>query len=247
MREFVAVARFGGRLYWRDKVTLTTSVALSLGLGIGLPFMMAKVRPGATGELLNTHLGVLTMIMTMATVMQAAVTLTARRDQLILKRMRATGLHDREIIGGELVNITAQAVLLAFTVCLVLYAGTELPLPRNPLALVLVVVAGAGVLSLLGAAWTTAISRAEVAAIMTMPWFLLAGLGAGGFGPVVEMLPSWVGTVLNLLPTSGVVEGARAAYTGTGDLVFPFVKLAAWAAIALVTIRRRFRWEPRKS
>ncbi|MGV9302804.1 ABC transporter permease [Nonomuraea sp. NPDC003727] len=247
MREFVAVARFGGRLYWRDKVALSTSVALSLGLGIGLPFMMAKVRPGVPGVVLDTHLGVLAMVLTVAAFMQAAVTLTARRDQLILKRMRATGLHDREIIGGELINISAQTVLLAFVVCGVLYAVAGLPLPRNPLALVLFLVAGVSVLSLLGAAWTAVISRAEVAAVMSMPWFMLAGVGAGGFGPVVKLLPAWVGTVLDLLPTGGLVAGARAAYTGEGGLLLPLLNLAVWAVVALVSVRLWFRWEPRKS
>ncbi|MFE3448195.1 ABC transporter permease [Nonomuraea sp. NPDC059194] len=247
MRELVAVARFGGRLYWRDKVALSTSVALSLGLGIGLPFMMAKVQPGAPGVLLDTHLGLLAMIMTLTAFMQAAITLTARRDQLILKRMRATGLNDREIIGGELTNVAAQSVLLALVVCAVLYAGAGLQLPRNPLVLVLFVVVGAGVLALLGAAWTAVISRTEMAATMCMPWFLLAGVGAGGFGPVLQLLPSWVGTVLGVLPTSAIAEGARFAYTGEGDVVLALLKLAAWAAIAFVTFRSRFRWEPRKS
>ncbi|MFD1938068.1 ABC transporter permease [Nonomuraea mangrovi] len=209
--------------------------------------MMAKVRPAEAGVLLDTHLGVLAMGLTVAALMQTAVTLTARRDQLILKRMRATGLHDREIIGGELLNVAAQAVLLALTVCVVLYAAAGLRIPRDPVVLVLFVVAAAGVLSLLGAAWTAAISRAEVAAVMTMPWFLLAGVGAGGFGPVVQLLPSWVGTLLNLLPTSGFVAGARAAYTGQGDLLVPLLNLAVWAAVALAAIRLRFRWEPRKS
>ncbi|GAA2382358.1 ABC transporter permease [Nonomuraea africana] len=247
MREFMAVARFGGRLYWRDKVALSTSVALSLGLGIGLPYLMAKVRPGAPGVLLDSHLGLLAMIMTIAAVMQTAVTLTARRDQLILKRMRATGLNDREIIGGEIGNIAAQTALLALVVTIVLYVVAGLQTPRQPLVLVAFVVVGAAVLSLLGAAWTVVISRSELAAVITMPWFMLAGLGAGGFGPVVELLPSWVGTVLNLLPTGGIVEGARFAYTGQGNLPFALLNLAVWTAIGLVVIRHRFRWEPRKS
>ncbi|MEU4543275.1 ABC transporter permease [Nonomuraea dietziae] len=247
MRDFMAVARFGGRLYWRDKVALSTSVALSLGLGIGMPFLMAKLRPGDPGLLLDMHLGLLAMIMTIAALLQAAVNLSARRDQLILKRMRATGLNDREIIGGELANIAAQAVLLALVVTVVLYVAAGMPTPGSPLVLVAFVVAGAGVLALLGAAWTVAISRAELAAAVTMPWFMLAGLGAGGFGPITQLLPSWVGTVLNLLPTGGIVEGARFAYTGEGNVLLALLNLVVWTAIGLIVLRYRFRWEPRKS
>ncbi|WP_433255015.1 ABC transporter permease [Streptosporangium sp. CA-135522] len=252
-RDLAVVTRFSGRLFWRDRTALSTSVTLFLGLGIGLPFMMDKIRAGHPEFLLDQHLGVLAMVLTLATFSQIAVTLTARRDQLLLKRMRTTGLSDRAILGGEIGNLVVQGTLLTAVVSVSLYALTSLPVPRDPLLYLVFVVAGAAVLCLLGAAFTAIVPRTELAAVMAMPVFFLAGVGAGGFGPILEILPGWVRTVLGLLPTGAVVEAAQAAYaadgTFAGDLraaAVPALKLAVWAAIGLFAVSRWFRWDTRK-
>jgi ABC-2 type transport system permease protein len=253
-RDLAVVARFDSRLFWRDRAALTTSVGLFVLLGIGLPLMMDRVGPEGPKFLLDIHLGVLATLLTIATFSQIATTLTARRDQLLLKRMRTTGLSDRDILGGEVGNLVVQATLLTGVVSVALYALTGLPVPRNPLLYLVFVVAGAAVLCLLGAAFTAVIPRTEVSTVMTMPFFFLAGIGAGGFGPMLEMLPGWVGTVLDLLPTAAVVEAAQVAYaadgTFLGDLgaaAVPALKLVVWAVIGLFAIRRWFRWEARRS
>ncbi|MFJ2029151.1 ABC transporter permease [Streptosporangium sp. NPDC087985] len=253
-RDLAVVTRFNGRLFWRDRTTLTTSVALFLGLGIGLPFMMDRLRPGNPQFVLDQHLGVLAMVLLIATFSQIAITLSARRDQLVLKRLRTTGLSDRAILGGEIGNLVLQSTLLTVVISVALYALTSLPVPRDPLLFLVAVVAGATVLCLLGAALTAIVPRTEIAPVMTMPFFLLAGIGAGGFGPVLDVLPGWVGTVLGLLPTGSIVEAAKVAYAADGTLAgdlraaaVPALRLAVWAAIGLVALMRWFRWETRKS
>ncbi|MFF5212649.1 ABC transporter permease [Streptosporangium sp. NPDC000396] len=253
-RDLAVVARFDGRIFWRDRAALSISVALSLGLGIGLPLMMDRIGSGSPELLLNQHLGVLAMILVITTFNQITITLTTRRDQLVLKRMRATGLSDRDILGGEIVNLVVQSTLLTAVVSVALYSLTSLPTPRDPLLYLVAVVAGATVLCLLGAAFTVIVPRTEVAAVMAMPFYLLAGIGTGGLGPIREVLPGWIGTLLDLLPTGAVVEAARAAYaangTFAGDLAaaaVPALKLAVWAAIGAFAIARWFRWEARKS
>ncbi|WP_326827039.1 ABC transporter permease [Streptosporangium sp. NBC_01756] len=252
-RDLAVVTRFNGRLFWRDRLALSTSVALFLGLGIGLPFMMDRVGAGDSEFLLTQHLGVLAMVLTIATFNQTAITLTARRDQLVLKRLRTTGLSDRAILGGEIGNLVLQSTLLTIVTSVALYALTGLPVPRDPALFLVAVVAGAAVLCLLGAAFTRLVPRAEVAGVVVMPFFFLAGIGAGGFGPVLQLLPGWVGTVLGLLPTGAVVEIAGAAYaadgTFAGDLraaAVPALQLAVWAAIGIVATARWFRWDARK-
>ncbi|MEV7009372.1 ABC transporter permease [Streptosporangium sp. NPDC051022] len=254
-RDLAVVTRFNSGLFWRDRAALTTSVALFLGLGIGLPFMMdrlvASVQPGVV---LDTHLGVLATVLTVATFQQIVLTLTARRDQLLLKRMRATGLGDRDILGGEILNLVLQSTALTAVVSVALYTLTDLPVPGNPLLYAVSVVACAAVMCLLGAAFTAAVPRSELAAPMAMPFFLLTGIGAGGFGPLLQFLPGWVTAILGLLPGSALVEAARVAYTGNGGLAgdlravaVPALKLAVWAAVGLFATVRWFRWESRKS
>ncbi|MEV0587904.1 ABC transporter permease [Nonomuraea sp. NPDC050310] len=244
MRETVAVARFGARLLWRDKVALSTSVALSLGLGIFLPLMMHKL--GVSGGL-RVHLGLLAMIVTISAFQQTVITLTARRDQLILKRMRATGLGDGAILAGEIVNVAAQAlaVMLAITATLLL-AGVIEP-PAQPVLVVLILALGALALAVLGAAYTLAVPRAELAAVLAMPFFLLGGVGAGGFGPLTELLPGWITQVLHWLPNVAFADLLEQAHTGAGGYLPPLARLAVFVAVAVLAIRLRFRWEPRRT
>ncbi|GAA3119254.1 ABC transporter permease [Streptosporangium carneum] len=252
-RDLAVLTRFSGRLFWRDRAAQSTSVGLFLGLGIGLPFLMDRLRPGRPDFVVDQHVGVLTMVLVLATFGQITITLTARRDQLLLKRMRATGLADRDILGGEVANLVVQGTGLAAVVSVALYALTSLPVPRDPLLYLLAVVAGAAVLCLLGTAFTAAVPRAELAAVMSMPVFLLSGFGAGGFGPLLQMAPEWVRAVFELLPSSAVAEVARVAYAADGSLVgdlqaaaVPALKLAVWAAVGLAATARWFRWEIRR-
>jgi ABC-2 type transport system permease protein len=116
----------------------------------------------------------------------------------------------------------------------------DVPLPADPLAYAAVTAAGAIVSSLLGAAYTAAIPRAELAGVYTMPVFLVCGVAAGSMGPIP--LPSWLEPVLDLLPTTAVVNAVK-----TGDLAGSVLILAGWAVAGLVVIRLWFRWEPRRS
>ncbi|WP_067183009.1 ABC transporter permease [Microtetraspora niveoalba] len=253
VRETLAVARLGGRIYWRDKQALTATVMTSLGLGVGLPVLMDRLRPGDPGVVVAQLLGMLAVALTLGAFNQTAVSLTARRDQLILKRLRAAGLSDTAVLGGELLNIAVQSVLIALVAIVAVVSLTSATAPRDPVLLTVFMALGAAVITLLGAAWTVVIPRAEVAAPMSIPFFMIAGLGAGAFGPMNQFLPGWLSTVLDLLPTAAVVKVGEAAFAdGTfgGDLraaVVPLLNLSVWAAVALLVVSRRFRWEPRRS
>ncbi|WP_147425135.1 ABC transporter permease [Bailinhaonella thermotolerans] len=253
VRDVAVLARFGARLHWQDKIALTTAIALPLALGLGLPALFARLGMPASA-LLPAHLGLLATLLLLMSMNQIAVVLTVRRDQLVLKRLRATGMRDRDVLAGEIVNIAAQASLVSIALVLLARPLAGLTPPRDPLLLLVFLVAGALTLALLGAAWTAAIPRSELAAAMTMPFFMLAGFSSGGFGPIAELAPAWVRTAFELLPTSAVAEAARIAYDPAGspatDLAAaagPALTLAVWAAIGLAATARWFRWEPRRS
>ncbi|GLX00363.1 ABC transporter permease [Microtetraspora sp. NBRC 16547] len=253
VRETLAAARLGGRIYWRDKQALTATVLTSVGLGIGLPVLMDRLRSGDPSLVVAQLIGMLAVVLTLSAFNQSAISLTFRRDQLILKRLRAAGLSDGAVLGGELLNIMTQSVLIALVTTVAVVNLTSATAPRDPLLFTVFVVLGATVLTLLGAAWTVVIPRAEVSAPMSVPFFMIAGLGAGAFGPMGQLLPGWLTTALDLLPTAAVVRVGRATFadgTFVDDLqaaAVPLLILSVWAAIALLVISRRFRWEPRRS
>ncbi|MEV4564752.1 ABC transporter permease [Nonomuraea sp. NPDC049419] len=236
--SLAATYRLGTRLFWRDRATLFASVVTPVGLAVGLPALMARV--ASAEHATTTFQGTIALLLAITAFMSVTVALTARRDQLVLKRLRATSLTDGQILAGQIASTATQtmAMIVLCTVAVRFTAGV--PLPAHPVAFAVATLAGSVVLALLGAAYTVLVPRAELAAVFTMPVFLLCGVAAGAMGPIP--LPGWLYAALGLLPTTAVVQAVR-----TGDLLVPLLNLAAWTVLGLVVLRVWFRWEPRRS
>ncbi|MED7925677.1 ABC transporter permease [Nonomuraea sp. LP-02] len=238
--SFAATYRLGARLFWRDKAMLFASVITPVGLSIGMPLLMRHVRsdgPAAAAELFPATLAI---VLSITAFMNITVALTGRRDQLVLKRLRATELTDGQILAGQISSNATQTFLVIVGCAVAVFLAAGVAPPPNALVVALVVAAGSAVMALLGAAYTAAVPRAELAAAYTMPVFLIAGVSAGAMGPIP--LPSWLRPALDLLPTSVVVDAVR-----TGEPLRAVLVLAGWAAVGLVALRLWFRWEPRRS
>ncbi|MEV4070665.1 ABC transporter permease [Nonomuraea fuscirosea] len=238
--SLAATYRLGTRLFWRDKAMLFGSVVTPVGLAVGMPVLMRHVTPDGVANATAIFHSTIAILLAITAFMNIVVALTSRRDQLVLKRLRSTRLTDGQILAGQIAGTATQTVGLILLCTVTVRFAADVPFPPDPLGFAAVVVAGSAVLSLLGAAYTAAVPRAELAAAYTMPVFLLAGVSAGAMGPIP--LPSWLRPVLDLLPTTAVVDAVR-----TGDLLVPFLVLAGWAVAGLVAVRLWFRWEPRRS
>ncbi|MGW4799109.1 ABC transporter permease [Nonomuraea sp. NPDC004297] len=238
--SLTATYRLGTRLFWRDKAMLFASVVTPVGLAVGLPTLMRYVTSGGVANAAALAHSTIAILLAITAFMNIAVALTGRRDTLVLKRLRSTRLTDGQILLGQIAATATQtmAMIVVCTVAVRFSAGV--PLPADPLAFAAVTIAGSVVLSLLGAAYTAAIPRAELAAAYTMPVFLVAGVAAGAMGPIP--LPAWLRPVLDALPTTVVVDAVR-----TGELLTPVLVLAGWAAAGVLALRLWFRWEPRRS
>ncbi|MGR6921790.1 ABC transporter permease [[Actinomadura] parvosata] len=237
--SLTATYRLGTRLFWRDKSMLFASVITPVGLAVGLPTLMRHVTAGGVADAAALAHASLSILLAITAFMNITVALTARRDQLVLKRLRSTRLTDGQLLLGQIASTATQTVALIVVCTVAVRFAAGVPLPANPLAFAAVTIAGSAVMSLLGAAYTAAIPRSELAAAYTMPVFLVAAVAAGAMGPIP--VPSWLRPVLDLLPTTAVVDAVR-----TGELVVPFLALAGWTAAGLVALRW-FRWEPRRS
>ncbi|SES88184.1 ABC transporter permease [Nonomuraea wenchangensis] len=238
--SLAATYRLGARLFWRDKPMLFASVVTPVGLSIGMPLLMRHVRadgPAAAAEMFPATLAI---VLAITAFMNITVALTGRRDQLVLKRLRATELTDGQILAGQISSNATQTFLVIVACAVAVFLAAGVAPPPNVLVVALVVAAGSAVMALLGAAYTAAVPRAELAAAYTMPVFLVAGVSAGAMGPIP--LPSWLRPALDLLPTSVVVDAVR-----TGEPLRAALVLAGWAVAGLVALRLWFRWEPRRS
>ncbi|MEU7838810.1 MULTISPECIES: ABC transporter permease [unclassified Nonomuraea] len=240
--SYAATYRLGTRLFWQDRAMLFASVITPVGLSVGLPVLMRHVTADGVANATHLSQGMTSILLSLTAFMNVAVALTTRRDQLVLKRLRATGLTDGQILSGQIASTATQTVVVAALCAVAVRLLADVPVPANPLVYAGAVVVGAVVMATLGVAYTVVIPRAELAAATTMPIFLVSGIASGAMGPIRDALPAWVGSVLDLLPTSAVVHALR-----TGEVALPALNLAVWAVIGVVAIRLWFRWEPRRS
>lgn len=204
----------------------------SHGLSIG-----AVVVPGAIGiSLLFAVYSALTTVF------------AARREELVLKRLRTGELRDPEILAGAALPSVAigltQSVVLAIGCVALLDAGA----PSAPHLAVIGVLLGLVLCTAL-AAVTASFSRSvESAQVMAMPMAFGSMLGSGLFIPF-EVMPDRLASVCELLPLSPVITLVRGGWTGDlsgAETLGALATAVAWTVVSVFAVRRWFRWEPRR-
>ncbi|WP_338703688.1 ABC transporter permease [Streptomyces sp. Q6] len=172
----------------------------------------------------------------------------ARREELVLKRLRTGELRDAEILTGAALPSVAigllQCVALAAACAAVLDAGA----PEAPHLTLLGLVLGIPLCVAL-AALTTVFSRSvESAQVAAMPMLLVTMFGSGAFVPL-EVMPDKLASVCELLPLTSALTLIRGGWSGGlsgGETLGAAVTAVAWLVVAVFAVRRWFRWEPRR-
>lgn len=172
---------------------------------------------------------------------------TARREELVLKRLRTGELRDPEILAGAALPSLSigvvQSVVLAVGCAVLLDTGA----PAAPHLVVLGVLMGLVMFAAL-AAVTASFSRStESAQVMSLPLVFVSMIGSGLFVPL-EVMPDKLAAVCELLPLSSVIELIRGGWAGSlsaGDAFGALGTAVAWTLLAVFAVRRWFRWEPR--
>ncbi|MFJ7157566.1 ABC transporter permease [Streptomyces sp. NPDC101118] len=195
-----------------------------------------------------TLIGGTGMTLLLVVYMGLVATYTARREELVLKRLRTGEATDPEILAGA----ALPAAVIALVQCAVLTAGgvavLDVPAPERPELLLLGVLAAVPLMAGLSALTSAVTRTVESAGLTTLPLFLVTVLGSGMMTPR-DALPGPVGDLCELLPFSGVMEFVRAGWLGTdaaGDLFQAGVMTLVWAIITVSAVGRWFRWEPRR-
>ncbi|MFF4314633.1 ABC transporter permease [Streptomyces sp. NPDC001507] len=172
----------------------------------------------------------------------------ARREELVLKRLRTGELSDAEILTGTALPVLclglAQALLLAAGCTVLLDAGA----PRAPYLTLLGVVLGL-LLSAVLAALTTAVTRTTESAQITAAPLVLVSMMGSGIAVPADVLPHRLAAVCELLPLSPAVRLVRAGWTGelsAYEALRAVATALAWTVVAVFAVRRWFRWEPRR-
>ncbi|MGW7523636.1 ABC transporter permease [Streptomyces sp. NPDC054783] len=172
----------------------------------------------------------------------------ARREELVLKRLRTGELSDAEILTGTALPALgiglAQALVLCAGCAALLHTGA----PRAPYLILPGLLAGylvSAALAALTASFTRTVESGQVTAL---PLMFLSMIGSGITFPT-EVMPEKLAAVCELLPLSPAIRLFRGGWTGqlsTGEVLGALATALAWLFLAVFAVRRRFRWEPRR-
>jgi ABC-2 type transport system permease protein len=249
-RRIAGMTRANATLVARNRLTLIYAVVLPL-LPLALLLLGANRSEGAGANAVVTALMMAALFPVYANMLSQFVT---RRDELVLKRLRAGESTDADIIvslalPGLVVALTTSALAVPIAVVL----GQDAPL--NPLLYALTVVLTLLLLATF-ACWMAAWTRnAEAAQLTSMPIIVLVALGQ-----VATVFPENVRRWTDLTPGAAVTDLVRVGWFGfepgstEQTLAFsdtwaaagePLLVLSAWAVLAVLLARRSMRWEPR--
>ncbi|WP_405671583.1 ABC transporter permease [Streptomyces sp. NBC_01530] len=249
-RRLRALARAELTLLGRNR----SAVATALLVPLAVPF---TVRPAIDQMDLKSHgLNIGTVMLTAAigfsflfSVYTALVSaFVARREELVLKRLRTGEPGDHEILFGTALPAVcvglAQSLVLAAGCVLLVDAGA----PRAPYLTVLGILSGLTLCAALAALTATFTRTVESAQFTALPLVLVSMMGSGIAVPA-GILPDRLAAVCEFLPLSPAVRlvgggwtGRLSAYEALGALATALV----WTLLAVFAVRRWFRWEPRR-
>jgi len=240
----LALALVELKLLLRKKLTAFSVVVVPLAL-VALTLSNEPGDVAGWTKLLATNYLLLLML---SVYLVSLMVFTARRQSLVLKRLRTSALADWQILLGVLgpvlvVGLAQTAAYLLF--CLVVDA----PAPANPLLVVFSVVLGVLVATALGVA-TACLTRSVEATQLTSVPVVVAGM-AGVF-LTASSSPALVAVGL-AMPLTGPADLLAKGWASTGAEVgdvpvvpLDFASSVLWLVLAGVAFNRLFRWEPRR-
>ncbi|GAA1179479.1 ABC transporter permease [Streptomyces hebeiensis] len=248
--RLAALGRAEFTLLLRNKTALFSALFVPVVTIAGSKVSLDRIDLGKSGlSMVEAALiGGLGTVLIMAVYSNLAAAYTARREDLVLKRLRTGEATDAEILTGT----ALPAATVTLVQCALLVAASSLFLdvsaPRRPELLIAGLLIGTVLLAALAAATSAVTRTVESAQITIMPLFLISVLGSGLFVPL-DVLPEKVASVCELLPLSGVMTLIRAGWVGgieAYDVLGAALTALAWTVLGVFAVRRWFRWEPRR-
>lgn len=250
MSRMAALARAELTLLGRSKGTLVTALFVPLVLPVSAHEAAKEMDLAEAGLTIGEMVLPAAIGFSLLFAVYAALvgSLVARREELVLKRLRTGELRDTEILtGAALPAVTtglAQSLVLAAGCAVLLDMKAPPAVHLSVLGLLLGLVMCAGL-----AAVTAAFTRtSESAQVTTLPLLFLSMLASGMMVPL-EILPDGIASFCELLPLTPVMTLVRGGFTGdlsASETLEAVAMAVGWVLLSVYAVRRWFRWEPRR-
>lgn len=260
-RQTYEFARTEMTLFWRYRTAIYFAL-FPLGLALlGIAQAGTDIAPGVDAGAHYTA-GALLMTPLFLSIMHVTNLVAARREQLVLKRLRVAGTAPVVTFGAIIVSVVLVTAVISLIIAIVLYRYFDI-VPAAPLLVALPILLVAVAVSLFAIAFTRLCRNAESAQMLCMlPLMLFYGL-SGLMLPLAAM-PDRLAEIARLLPTAPAVEIVTSAcfgrdFIGGGDGTQALTGVELWSAalpglliviawIAVSAYLTRFvRWDPRES
>ncbi|PSJ27462.1 hypothetical protein B7P34_17460 [Streptosporangium nondiastaticum] len=248
--RMTALGRAEFILLGRNKMGLYVALLLPVMMVWGVRRAIGEVDLGEAGMSVNevALTGAFGYILLFAVYQHLVSAYVARREELVLKRLRTGETSDAEILTGT--ALPAVAVALAQCVLLVVAGVLWLDLrsvARPDLMAIglLLGVAMSIALAAVTASWAKTVQGSQ---LVTSPLMLISVAGSGLMVPL-EAMPDTMADICSLLPLTPVIQLVRGGWLGgmsaheAGGAILTGI---AWTIVAAYGAKRWFRWEPRR-
>ena len=232
----VAIGQAELKLFWRNRTALFNSLLM--------PLLLVPVLISVDASGVPLIAGLIGFSLLMAVYYNLVTTFVARREELVLKRLRVGELTDPEILFGASLPslVVALGQMLLFSVVVAVVVGV--PLPERPWFIVLGVLGGIASFTLLAAASSAFTRTVEMAQVTSLPVLMACFFGSGMMFPL-DALPEPLAKALAYLPLTPVLDLLRAGWAD-GPVLRPLIVLAVWIGLGTYAVQRYFRWDPRR-
>jgi ABC-2 type transport system permease protein len=241
-RQLTALMRMEFLALRRDRTASAISVVTPLVVGA----VMAAGYDGGADEGVERMAGVLALVVVVVVHHHVITVYASRRQELVLKRLRAGLPSDGVILVGA--AATTVSIFLVQAVLLVGYGvlALGLPAPENPLFILLALVLGAATMAAFSAGLSAVTRSSEAAMLTSLPTVGLFLATPGVLMPL-GTLPEGIEAVAKYLPLGPFTEMIRDGWHGEHvlDVLAGLGVLAGWLVLASLVGRAVFRWEPR--
>ncbi len=177
-----------------------------------------------------------------------AIMLVIRREQGILKRLRATPLPPATYLGAVLTSIVLVFALETVLMIAIGRIAFDTALPARPVSLAAALLLGAVSFAALGVGLSSVIRSAEGASAVVNAIYLPVSFISGAFFSPASF-PAFLEAIADVLPLVYFIELVRDVML-YGDQIWDkptaVAVIAAWGVFGLVVSVRSFRWSPRE-